>query len=65
MIPAWLWFPPPRLVGIAAAIAISSFSSCVRLFAVGCPKILVAVSLWTSSRVSAQMPMFGSFGLFF
>ncbi len=61
IIPVGPWFPPPMLVGIAAAIAINSFSSCVRLFAVGCPKIFVAVSLQTSSQVSNRMPIFGLF----
>ncbi len=58
MIPACAWFPPPRVVGIAAAIAIVYFSRVLRLFTVGCPKILVTDSLLTSSLVSDQIPIF-------
>ncbi len=61
MIPVCPWFPPPRVVGIAAAITIVSFLRVVRSFAISCPKILVANSLLTSSLVSDRIPIFDSF----
>ncbi len=37
MIPACPWFPLPKAEGMLAAIAMSSFSSVVMSWSVGCP----------------------------
>ncbi len=55
--PACPWFPPPSVLGMLAAIAMSSFSRVVRSFSFGCPWILVTNSFLSSSQVSDCSPM--------
>jgi hypothetical protein len=55
--PACPWFHLPRAVGMLAAIAMSSFSSVVMSWSVGCPWILMTDSFLSSSCVSARSPI--------
>jgi hypothetical protein len=55
--PACPWFLPPSVLGMLAAIAMSSFSRVGRLFSFGCPWILVTDSFLSSSQVSDCSPM--------
>ena len=59
IIPVWLWFPLPKLNGVVAAIAVSSFSVLVMSCSVGWPKILEIGSFQISSLVSTLIPIVG------